>query len=184
MIYNEEAIREEIATAVTALLGLIGYTNIDPLKSKEHILLSNIIESFWTLGKDVTLVDLINAVNDPPFETLGALSIDKIYPPKERFNLALQINNFLASPTFKAWNEGPGLDIGSLLRNKDDKPRFNIFYIQHLTDQEKMFFVTMLYSQVEAWIRNQTGTGNLRLAVWPDMFRRLQIPPPSRSSCA
>ena len=48
----------------------LGYTNIDPLKSKEHILLSNIIESYWTLGKDVTLVDLINAVNDPPFDTL------------------------------------------------------------------------------------------------------------------
>ena len=181
MIYNEEAIREEIATAVTALLGLIGYTNIDPLKSKEHILLSNIIESFWTLGKDVTLVDLINAVNDPPFETLGALSIDKIYPPKERFNLALQINNFLASPTFKAWNEGPGLDIGSLLRNKEDKPRFNIFYIQHLTDQEKMFFVTMLYSQVEAWMRNQTGTGNLRLAVYFDEMAGY-VPPTANPS--
>ncbi len=180
-IYNEEAIREEIATAVTALLGLIGYNNIDPLKSKEHILLSNIIEFYWTLGKDVTLVDLINAVNDPPFDTLGALSIDRIYPPKERFNLALQINNFLASPTFKAWNEGPGLDIGSLIRNKNDKPRFNIFYIQHLSDQEKMFFVTMLYSQIEAWMRNQTGTGNLRLAVYFDEMAGY-VPPTANPS--
>ena len=180
-VYDEEATREEIATAVTALLGLIGYNNIDPLKSKEHILLSNIIEFYWTLGKDVTLVDLINAVNDPPFDTLGALSIDRIYPPKERFNLALQINNFLASPTFKAWNEGPGLDIGSLLRNKEDKPRFNIFYIQHLSDQEKMFFVTMLYSQIEAWMRNQTGTGNLRLAVYFDEMAGY-VPPTANPS--
>ena len=180
-IYDEEAIREEISTSVTALLGLIGYTAIDPLKSKEHILLSNIIESYWTLGKDVTLVDLINAVNDPPFDTLGALSIDKIYPPKERFALALQINNFLASPTFKAWNEGPGLDIGTLIRNKEDKPRFNIFYIQHLSDQEKMFFVTMLYSQIEAWMRNQTGTGNLRLAVYFDEMAGY-VPPTANPS--
>ena len=180
-IYDEEATREEIATSVTALLGLIGYNNIDPLKSKEHILLSNIIEFYWTLGKDVTLVDLINAVNDPPFNTLGALPIDKIYPPKERFNLALQINNFLASPTFKAWNEGPGLDIGSLIRSKDDKPRFNIFYIQHLSDQEKMFFVTMLYSQIEAWMRNQTGTGNLRLAVYFDEMAGY-VPPTANPS--
>ena len=180
-VYDEEATREEIATSVTALLGLIGYTNIDPLKSKEHILLSNIIESFWTLGKDVSLVDLINAVNDPPFDKLGALPIDRIYPPKERFSLALQINNFLASPTFKAWNEGPGLDIGSLIRNKDDKPRFNIFYIQHLSDQEKMFFVTMLYSQIEAWMRNQTGTGNLRLAVYFDEMAGY-VPPTANPS--
>lgn len=181
VIYNDEATREEISTAVTALLGLIGYNNIDPLKSKEHILLSNIIESYWTLGKDVTLVDLINAVNDPPFDSLGALSIDKIYPPKERFSLALQINNFLASPTFKAWNEGPGLDIGSLIRSKDEKPRFNIFYIQHLSDQEKMFFVTMLYSQIEAWMRNQTGTGNLRLAVYFDEMAGY-VPPTANPS--
>lgn len=181
MIYNDEAIREEIATSVTALLGLIGYNNIDPLKSKEHILLSNIIEFFWTLGKDVTLVDMINAVNDPPFDTLGALSIDKIYPPKDRFNLALQINNFLASPTFKAWNEGPGLDVGSLIRSKEDKPRFNIFYIQHLSDQEKMFFVTMLYSQIEAWMRNQTGTGNLRMAVYFDEMAGY-VPPTANPS--
>ena len=181
VIYNDEAIREEISTAVTALLGLLGFNNIDPLKSKEHILLSNIIEFYWTLGKDVTLVDLINAVNDPPFDSLGALPIDKIYPPKERFNLALQINNFLASPTFKAWNEGPGLDIGSLIHNKDNKPRFNIFYIQHLSDQEKMFFVTMLYSQIESWMRNQTGTGNLRLAVYFDEMAGY-VPPTANPS--
>ena len=181
VIYNDEAIREEISTSVTALLGLIGYNNIDPLKSKEHILLSNIIEFFWTLGKDVTLVDLINAVNDPPFETLGALAIDRIYPPKERFSLALQINNVLASPTFKVWNEGPGLDIGSLIHNKDNKPRFNIFYLQHLSDQEKMFFVTMLYSQIEAWMRDQTGTGNLRLAVYFDEMAGY-VPPTANPS--
>ena len=181
IVLNEEATREEISTSVTALLGLIGYANVDPLKSKEHILLSNIIEFYWTMGKSVTLVDLINAVNDPPFETLGALSVDMIYPKKERFALALQINNFLASPTFKAWNEGPGLDIGSLIRNADDKPRFNIFYLQHLSDQEKMFFVTMLYSQIESWMRNQTGTGNLRLAVYFDEMAGY-VPPTANPS--
>ena len=181
IVLNEEAVREEISTAVTALLGLIGYNNIDPLKSKEHILLSNIIEFYWTMGKSVSLVDLINAVNDPPFVTLGALSVDQIYPAKERFALALQINNFLASPTFKAWNEGPGLDIGSLIRNSEGKPRFNIFYLQHLTDQEKMFFVTMLYSQVESWMRNQTGTGNLRLVVYFDEMAGY-VPPTANPS--
>ncbi|HOP02786.1 MAG TPA: DUF87 domain-containing protein, partial [Flexilinea sp.] len=41
---GDEFIREEIATTVTALLDLIGICNIDPLQSREHILLSSIIE--------------------------------------------------------------------------------------------------------------------------------------------
>ena len=180
-ITDEESTREEISTSVTALLGLLGYTNIDPLKSREHILLSNIIEHYWSIGKSVSLVDLINAVNEPPFDTLGALPIDKLYPAKDRFSLAMLINNVLASPTFKSWNEGPSLDIASLIKNKDGKPRFNIFYLQHLSDQEKMFFVTMLYSQVESWMRTQTGTGNLRLAVYFDEMAGY-VPPTSNPS--
>ncbi len=178
---DEESTREEISTSVTALLGLLGYSNIDPLKNKEHILLANIIEHYWNLGQSVSLVDLINAVNDPPFDTLGALPIDKLYPAKERFALAMLINNVLASPTFKSWNDGPNLDIASLIKNQDGKPRFNIFYLQHLSDQEKMFFVTMLYSQIESWMRTQTGTGNLRLAVYFDEMAGY-VPPTSNPS--
>lgn len=165
---NEEGLREEISTSVTALLSLVGMTNIDPIKSKEHILLSNIIEFYWRADKDVDLAKLINAITEPPFTTLGAMDVDSIYSAKERKKLALQINNFLASPTFRNWNLGPNLDIDGLMMNKEGKPRFNVFYIQHLSDQERMFFVTMLYSQVESWMRTQPGTGNLRLVVYFD----------------
>lgn len=165
---GDESIREEISTSVSALLGLVGFTNIDPIQSKEHILLSNIIEYFWSKGENVSLIDMIQAINEPPFETLGALSVEDIYPKKERKALALLINNFLASPSFQKWNTGPGLDIDALTNNSDGKPRVNIFTIQHLSDKERMFFVTMLYSQIESWMRKQQGTGNLRLAVYMD----------------
>ena len=163
-----EAIREEIATSVTALLDLIGVRNIDPIQSREHILLSTIIEQYWDMGKEIDIEEMIHAVNDPPFEKLGALPIDKVYPPKERFQLSLLLNNFLASPSFETWNKGPNLDIGKMLYKEDGKARFNIFYIQHLNDHERMFFVTMLYNQIEIWMRQQAGTGNLRLAVYFD----------------
>ncbi len=165
---GDENIRDEISTSVTALLGLIGLNNIDPLQSREHILLSTIIEYYWSMGKDVELVDMINAINEPPFDTLGALPLEKIYPAKERFTLAMSINNFLASPSFQTWNQGPTLDIGKLMNTPDNRPRFSIFYIQHLSDKERMFFVTMLYSQIETWMRTQPGTGSLRLAVYFD----------------
>lgn len=165
---EDEDIREKISTSVTALLDLIGISNIDPIQSREHILLSNIIEQYWSMNKSIDIEEMINAITDPPFEKLGALSIETMYPAKERMKLALMLNNFLASPTFQSWSKGPNLDIGKMLFKEDGRARFNIFYIQHLSDHERMFFVTMLYSQVEAWMRTQTGTGNLRLAVYFD----------------
>ena len=91
-----------------------------------------------------------------------------MYPQKDHFQLAMALNNFLASPSFQNWKKGPALNIGNLLYTEDGRARFNIFYIQHLSDHERMFFVTMLYSQVEAWMRTQSGTGNLRLGVYFD----------------
>ena len=167
-LLGDEAIREEISTSVTALLDLIGINNIDPIQSREHILLSNIIEQYWNLGRSIDIEEMINAVNNPPFEKLGALPIDKVYPPKDRFQLSLLLNNFLASPSFETWYKGPNLDIGKMLYTPEGKARFNVFYIQHLSDHERMFFVTMLYSQIEMWMRQQSGTGKLRLAVYFD----------------
>ncbi len=165
---GDENIRELISTSVTALLDLVGYSNIDPIQSREHILLANIIEHYWNQNKSIQIEDMINAIDQPPFEKLGALPIDRMYPPKDRFRLAMALNNFLASPSFQNWKKGPALDIGSMLYTEDGRARFNIFYIQHLSDHERMFFVTMLYSQVEAWMRTQPGTGNLRLGVYFD----------------
>lgn len=56
---NREVLREKIASTVTALLGLVGYDDIDPLRSREHILLANIFENAWSKGKSVDLTELI-----------------------------------------------------------------------------------------------------------------------------
>ena len=44
---NEELLREKISATVTALLTMVGLEDIDPLRSREHILLANIIEMSW-----------------------------------------------------------------------------------------------------------------------------------------
>lgn len=165
---GDEDVRTLISTSGTALLDLVGYSNIDPIQSREHILLANIIEHYWNQRKSVSIEEMIFAIDNPPFEKLGALPVDRMYPQKDRFQLAMALNNFLASPSFQNWSKGPALNIGSLLYHEDGRARFNIFYIQHLSEHERMFFVTMLYSQVEAWMRTQSGTGNLRLGVYFD----------------
>lgn len=179
---NEESLRERIASTVTAVLGLVGMNDIDPLRSKEHILLSNIIESVWSSGKGMSLSDLITYVQKPPMERLGAFPMDKFFPAGERFELAMLLNNFLASPSFQVWQQGQPLDVESLLYD-NGKPRHSIFYLSHLSENERMFFVTLLFSSIETWMRKQRGTSGLRALVYFDEILGYLPPvanPPSR----
>ena len=165
---NREVLREKIASTVTALLGLVGYTDIDPLRSREHILLANIFESEWSQGKDVELAELVVQVQNPPFEKLGALPVETLFPQKDRMELSLVLNNILASPAFETWREGQSLNIGSMLYTEGGRPRHNIFYLAHLSDTERMFFVTLLLSAVETWMRTQSGATSLRALLYMD----------------
>ncbi len=165
---NREVLREKISSTVTALLGLIGMNDIDPIRSREHILLSNIFEFHWIAGKDIDLKSLILETQSPPFQELGAFSVDAFFPPKDRMELAMVLNNILAAPAFETWREGESLDIQSLLFMPDGKPRHSIFYLAHLSDGERMFFVTLLLSAVETWMRTQTGSTSLRALLYMD----------------
>lgn len=181
---NAEVLRERISTTVTALLGLVGLTDIDPLRSREHILISNLIESAWINGTSLSLTDLIRQVQNPPMDNLGAFPMDSFFPEKDRFGLALLLNNFLASPSFQVWQRGQPLDIGSMLYTKEGKPRHSIFYLAHLSENERMFFVTLLFAAVESWMRGQRGTGNLRAILYFDEIMGYLPPvanPPSKT---
>lgn len=165
---NKEMLRENIASTVTALLELVGFKNIDPVRSREHILLANIFENSWSAGKDLDLESLILQTQNPPFEKLGVFTVSKTYPENDRFELAMLLNNFLAAPAFESWLQGQPLNIGSFLYSPDGKPRHSIFYLAHLADEERMFFITLLYSAIETWMRTQSGTTNLRALVYFD----------------
>lgn len=176
---NREVLRERISSTVTALLGLVGYNDIDPIRSREHILLSNIFENAWSQGRDIDLTELILQTQSPPFDKLGAFPVDTFFPAKDRMELAMVLNNILASPAFETWRNGQSLDIGSLLFTTDNRPRHNIFYLAHLSDVERMFFVTLLLSAVETWMRTQSGSTSLRAILYMDeIFGYL---PPSRN---
>jgi hypothetical protein len=165
---NKEILREKISGTVTALLGLVGLQDVDPVRSREHILLSNIFENAWSQGKDLDLGELILQAQTPPFQKLGVFDVNTFFPEKDRFGLAMMLNNILAAPAFQVWIEGQPLDIPSLLYTAEGKIRHSVFYIAHLNDTERMFFVTLLYSAVETWMRSQTGTTSLRALVYFD----------------
>ena len=164
---DAEMLRERISTTVTSLLGLVG-VEADPIKSREHILLSTILDHTWRAGRDLDLATLIQQIQTPPVAKIGVLSLDSFYPSKERFALAMQLNNLLAAPGFSAWLEGDALDVGQMLHSPGGKPRLAIFSIAHLNDAERMFFVTLLLSQTLGWVRAQSGTTSLRAILYMD----------------
>ncbi len=165
---NREMLREKISGTVTALLTLVGMTDIDPVRSREHILVSNIFENAWSQGENLDLGELIIRVQEPPFAKLGVLDVNRFFPEKDRFALAMLLNNILAAPAFQAWIEGEPLNVQNLLYSPDGRPRHSVFYIAHLSEQERMFFITLLYSAVESWMRAQSGTTSLRAIVYFD----------------
>ncbi len=180
---NKEVLREKISSTAIALLGLVGLNDIDPVRSREHILLSNIFENAWSHGQDLDLGELILQTQNPPFEKLGVFDVNTFFPQKDRFELAMLLNNILASPAFQAWIEGQPLDIPSLLFTKSGKPRHSVFYIAHLSDPERMFFITLLFSAIESWMRTQSGTNSLRALVYFDEIFGYMPPtanPPSK----
>lgn len=162
-----EDLRDEIQGIVSGLLGMVGI-EADPLKSRESVLLSNIIESSWRAGKRLTLEALVTAVAEPPFEKVGALPLESVYPRKERQELMMALNNLLASPSFEAWRTGEPLDIERLFWTEDRRPRLTIVYTAHLDEQERLFVTALLLDKLKTWMRGQPGTSTLRALVYMD----------------
>jgi len=180
---DTELFRERVGTTATSLLALVGIT-ADPVKSREHILLSTLFTAAWTAGQDLDLETLVNQVQKPPMGRIGALDVEKFYPAKDREDLALRINGLIAAPGFAGWLEGEPLDIGAFLRSSAGKPRVSIFSIAHLSDAERMFFVALLLNEIYGWVRTQSGTTSLRAILYMDeifgFFPPVAEPPSKR----
>jgi hypothetical protein len=164
---DSELMRERVTTTATSLLGLVGI-DADPIKSREHILLSTLLDAAWRAGQSVDVAALVQQVQQPPVARIGVLEMEAFFPQKERFAFAMALNNLLAAPGFGAWMEGEPLDVQRLLYTPQGKPRLAVFSIAHLNDAERMFFVSLLLNQALGWMRSQSGTTSLRALIYMD----------------
>jgi len=162
-----EAIRERINGTVAALMGLAN-VNADPVRSREAVLLASIFEHYWRKEQDMDLAILVKSIATPPMDTIGVFEVNTFYPEKDRFALAMAFNNLIAAPSFQSWLMGEPLDVASLYYTPEGKPRHSIFYIAHLSDSERMFFVTLLLENILTWMRKQSGTTSLRALLYFD----------------
>lgn len=167
IIQDADAMRERIQAAVSGLLALLNI-EADPLSSREHILLATLLDRAWREGRNIDLGGMIREIQTPSVDKVGFLDLESFYPAKDRFALAMRLNNLLASPGFSSWMEGEPLDIGKLLYGPQGKPRLSIISIAHLSDSERMFLVTLLLNEVITWMRRQPGTSSLRAMLYMD----------------
>ena len=163
---DAETISDEVEGFVSGLLGLVGI-EADPLASREHILLANLVQQAWANGQDLDLAGLVALVQAPPLRKLGVFELDEFFPPADRTKLALRLNGLLASPAFAAWGQGDALDIDALLE-QGGKPGCAIVSLSHLADEERQFVVTLVLSKLITWMRRQPGTDQLRALVYFD----------------
>jgi hypothetical protein len=164
---DAETLADRIESTVSSMLGLMDI-DADPVQSPEHILMSNIVAHCWKKGQNVTLENLVRHIQQPPIRKVGVVDIDSFMPEAKRTALAMKLNNLIASPGFASWLEGEPLNIQRMYYTESGKPRVTIFNIAHLSDSERMFFVSLLLNQLLGWMRAQQGTTSLRALFYMD----------------
>lgn len=179
VLEDAEARTQLVSGLVQGLLALVG-VSADPLRSPQALVLNQIVDQAWEAGLDLKLEDLVLRLVDPPFKKVGVFPLDTFYPADQRLQLAMQFNSLLASTSFSAWSQGESLDPASMLRPPDNgKIPVNLFYLAHLSDSERMFFVSLLLHRVLAWTRTLTGSSQLRALLYFDEVAGYMPPHPA-----
>lgn len=167
VVADGDLFRDRVEVAATSLLSLAG-VDADPLRSREHILVSTLLAEAWRAGRDLDLAALIAQLQKPPIAKVGVMDLETFFPADDRFALALRLNNLLAAPGFDVWLRGAPLALDGLLYTPAGKPRLAVISLAHLSDAERMFFVALLLNEAIGWMRAKPGTSSLRALLYMD----------------
>ncbi|HEX6162239.1 MAG TPA: hypothetical protein VFZ31_02655 [Vicinamibacterales bacterium] len=167
IVNDADLLQDRVSTAATSVLTLAG-VDAEPMRSREHTLVATLFGDSWRAGRDLDLPSLINQIQSPPVQKIGVVDLESFFPSKDRFALAMQLNQLLASPGFGGWLEGEALDVDRLLYNANGGARVSVISIAHLDDHERMFFVSLLLNEIVGWMRSQRGTSSLRALIYFD----------------
>lgn len=164
---NDENLNEYILSISNSILSLLGM-NTENSTSKEVVLLQHIFLTNFSKNQNVSVANLIQQIATPTFDKIGVFDIETFYPSSERMKFSMKLNSLFANPSFSKWCEGERLNIGKMLFDDNGKARCNIFTISHLSDSERMFFVTLLLNEMIRWMRTTEGTSSLRAILYMD----------------
>ena len=159
-----EAARESLGATISLLLRLIGRDS-DPVKSRDHVVLSVLAERRLRDGKSAEVKLLLEDVLNPPTEQIGALGIDAFLPRRERNLLATALNTVLASPTFESWRQGCAFDIAQWVAPRGDgRTPAVIVSVAHLDEDERMLVLGVVLEQFLAVGLHAVGDTTARAA--------------------
>ncbi len=167
VLNDSESLNDYVSSTVSSLLSLLKI-DADPLTSREHILLSNVLLNKWNNRENVSLASLIQSIQQPGIDTIGVLPLENFFPQADRNKLAMQFNNLLASPSFNTWLQGEELNIQNLLYTKDAKAKISVISLNHLSEEDRVFIVSIILNKIVSWTRAQTGTSSLRAMLYMD----------------
>lgn len=178
VLQDTEARAELVSGTIQSLLSLVG-VQADPIRSPEAVVLSQILDQAWDQGQDLTLENLVLRLVDPPFKKVGVFPLESFFPSAQRLEIAMKLNAMLASTSFAPWCEGQALQPASLTQASTGKVPVSLFYLAHLNDSERMFFVSTLLHRVRSWSRGLSGTSSLRCLVYFDEVAGYMPPHPA-----
>lgn len=168
VLQDPEARSEWITGLVQGLLALVE-VQADPVRSPEAVVLAQILDAAWEAGQALSFEELVMRLADPPFKKVGVFPLESFYPSKERLDLAMKFNALLASPAFVNWTAGEPLDPAAWVRpEQPGKVPVSVFYLAHLNDAQRMFFVSLWANRLRGWTRSLPGTSGLRCLVYFD----------------
>ena len=159
-----DAARASLDAAVSLVLELLGRES-DPVKSREHVLLSALAEARLVRGDVADIASLIDEVLAPPIARIGAMEVDAYMARHERQALAAALNSLLASSSVASFRKGATLDVGEWLTPKDGKTPAVVVSVAHLDDEMRTLVLGVLLEEVLSWVRTLPGSQRLRAMV-------------------
>ncbi len=175
---DPEVAQQSLGAAISLLLNLVG-RDADPVRSREHVLLSVLAKRRLSSKQPADIAALIHDLIEPPLQEIGALPIDAFVSSAQRGALAASLNSLLVAPSFESWRTGVSLDVGSWLTPTDARTPGVVFSVAHLEDEERRLVLGLLLDEVLSWVRSLTGTQRLRALVVIDEVFGLLPPHPA-----
>lgn len=133
-------------------------------RDREIDFVTAIIEHAWKNGNDLTgengLGQLVSMILEPPFETIGVLSIDDHIPEKRRQKLAQAVNGQLVGAAAN-WVRGEEMSLDKLVgaNRLDGKTQISVISLSHITNfEDQSFVVAQVAFAINTWMRQQGST--------------------------
>ncbi|MHA2365888.1 MAG: helicase HerA-like domain-containing protein [Candidatus Hodarchaeales archaeon] len=166
MVESPDALLSSIDLKIQLLLSRIGIGSSSSTDNRV-IFLNNLVRYFWEDDvKSVSLAQLIDSIEKPPFSKIGSLSVDKFISKTKRSQLAQGINALMVRAV-----PGVELDFDKLvdLAKKKNKTPIIVFDLRKITDDnEKNSFVAEILGEIQRWVWAKGGTSRLRAILYFD----------------